>query len=574
MKKRLKILLIGGSVVAAGIVAAAVFSRPKISYETAAADRGTIVDEVSVTGSVAPKDKISLEPEVTGKVADVAVSVGAMVKAGDVLVRIDAKDLNAKIAGQRAAVDSARAKLAELIAGATPQDVALSQKAVDTAQSRLDAAVAAKADAQVALDNARKSLANVQAKADAQISAKTDELLADYDDAVTKANDAVNRLSSGLFTADDHLTFTSTNSQAENDARQTRLSAKAVLVPLADTVAAAKAAGTADAALSAYAGVSADLAVVKAHLDADAAVLDVALGVPSATLTTYRQDVSTAQTNVTNAAQSALASKSALDLQGKLNDADVTAAQIAVSNAEAGVSSAAYAADTARSALDQAKAELTYKTTGTRPEIVAAQRAQVASQEAALASLQAELSKRTIVAPDDGVITDVAVKKGETAQVGSPIVTMNVVGKFEIVSNISEVDIAKIKVGQPVRITLDAFPTSEEWTGKIERIDPAEKVVEGVIFYETRVLFDQDDPRLKSGMTANLDIETARSQDALRVPVRAIKERAGKKYVLVIADGKPVERAVEVGLEGLDYVEIKSGLSAGEPVVISTSGTK
>jgi HlyD family secretion protein len=570
MKRKTRIILIAGAVIVAGGTAFAMFSRPKIRYETDVVTRGTIVDEVSVTGSVAPKDKIALEPEVSAKIADIAVSVGSEVKSGDVLVRLDARDLAAKIDGQRAAVDSARARLAELVAGATTEDVAVSEKGVEAAMSKADAAMAAQVDAKVSLENAEKSLVNTQAKADAQMTGKTADLFADYDDAVTKATDAVFHLSDGLFTSDDHLTFTTTSSQSENDARATRLLAKSALGPLASAVADAKAAGTPAAALAAYQAVSTDLAVVKGHLDADANVLDYALGVPSATLSTYRQNVSTGQTNLTLASQGVVTSKSALDLQMRLNDADVTAAQIAVSNAKAAVTASKFAVDSAQKALEQAKAELAYKRSGSRPEVVAAQRAQVATQEAALASLQAELSKRSIVAPADGVITDVAVKKGETARPGAPIVSMNAVGKFEIISNISEVDIAKIKVGQDVHVTLDAFPTSEKWTGKVERIDPAEKVVEGVIFYETRVLFDQDDPRLKSGMTANLDIDVGRKDGVLLVPLRALQQKPGRTFVQVLKDGKPVERDIVVGIENNAHVEAISGISEGETVVVST----
>lgn len=556
--------------VAGGVVFAAT-RKSGVTYETEKIDRGTVVQEVSVTGSITPSKKISLQPEVGAKVSAVSVTEGDLVKAGDLLVELDSKDIQARIASQRAALNSARARLAELAAGATVQEIALAETAVATAVSKRDSAVAAKADAAIALDNARTNFDNVAAKAETLTANKLEVLLLDYDQALTDAKDAIERLSGPMFTNNDQLTFSSTNFAAETLARGSRTEAKAKLVDLAAAVASAKAGGTSEAALAAYPAVATDLASIKAHLEADREVLNYASGIPSATITTYQLNVSSALTSLNSILQKLNNDKSAMDLQVKLNQADVTAAQIALSNAEAGLSAATYAVETAEKAIAQAEADLALRKTGTRPEVLAAQRARVESEEATLASLVTDLAKRRIVSPLDAIVTEVAAEVGETVQPSQVVVSLNAKDKFEIVANISEVDIASIAIGQPVAVTLDAFPTTERWSGKVITIDPAEKVVEGVIFYETKIVFDQEDPRLKSGMTANLDIETGRRENVLRIPLRAIRSTPGRTYVEVLADGKPQERDVKIGIENSRYAELLEGVSEGEDVVVSSA---
>lgn len=570
MPKLGKNWIIGGVVVAVITVGVVIKLRqPKTTYETAKIGRGDVIHEVLVTGSIAPFKKIVLQPEVSAKVVKINAVEGAQVKSGDVLIELDAKDVLAKISSQNAAVSSARAKLDELVAGATAQEIAVAQTAAATSASKRDSAISAKADAETALTNARTNYDNAAAKADTLMSGKLATFLLDYDKALTDAADAFNRLTNPMFTTNDFLTF-STNSQvAETAAISTRGEARAKLKDMTDLVAAIKAAGSVDGALGSHSKAAADLASVKNHLEACRDVLNYASGLSSSNLSTYQSNVSAALTAVSVAIQTLSADKQSVDLQSKLNVADVTAAQIALQNAAAALSSATFAVETSVKALAQAQADLDLKKGGNRPEIIAGQRAQVASAEAALSGLLADLSKRRILSPLDGVVTAVPVEVGETVQPGTSAATMNGKGKFEIVTNISEIDIAGVQVGQPVRITLDAFPPDQVWTGRVSFINPAEKVVEGVIFYETKIVFDNEDERLRSGMTANLNIETARRSVVVRLPLRALKQQQGRSYAQTFQGGKTVETDVKIGIEDNEYAEVLSGLKEGDEVVLS-----
>lgn len=544
------VLAIGGGVFL-------VTRKPKTTYETEKVDRGTVVEEVSVTGSVSSMRNISLVPEISARVTKLNVDEGSVVKAGDILVELDSRDTYARIASQRAAVESARARLAELVAGATVQELALAQASVVTAESRRNAAVAAKSDAE-------SNSINVDAKTATVMAGKLRTFLLAYDSALISARDAMERLTSPMFTTTDNfLTISTINALAENNAKTTRGTAKLQFSDLESSIASAKNGADVDSALAAYSSVSSDLDAILVHMTAVREMLNYTSNLSSSTLATYQLNVSTALSTLSSAKSSISASRSDVELQQRLNTTEI-------SNAKSALTDATFALETSEKSLLQAQADLSLKTTGNRKEVIAAQRAQVSAQEANLMSLETELSKRRLVAPIDGVVTQVNVEIGESAQPSVVAIALQAKGNFEIVTNVSEIDVGKLMVGNSVQITLDAFPRSQVWTGKVVTINPAEKVAEGVIFYETRIVFDAEDERLRSGMTANLVIETQRRENVMRVSLRGLKERRGKFYVDILENGAPVEKEIVVGVQNTDHAELVSGLAEGTEVVVSS----
>jgi len=209
----------------------------------------------------------------------------------------------------------------------------------------------------------------------------------------------------------------------------------------------------------------------------------------------------------------------------------------------------------AKNALESAKKNLSLKLAGSTPEQIAAQEAQVRSYEASVNFYQAQLNQayanyRNIFAqyektflrsPIDGVVSKVNVETGELASLTNPAVSIISDSKFEID--------AKIKIGNEARVTLDAYGETEIFTARVVFIDPAETVIEGVPTYITKLQFDKDDPRVKSGMTANIDIITDRKDSVLYVPQRAVYTREGEQFVKIKnASGELIEAKVKTGI--------------------------
>ena len=139
-------------------------------------------------------------------------------------------------------------------------------------------------------------------------------------------------------------------------------------------------------------------------------------------------------------------------------------------------------------------------------------------------------------------------------------------------------DIARIKIGNAAKVTLDAYGNDVVFDAKVISIDPAETVIEGVATYLTKLHFVKPDSRIKPGMTANIDIVSASHDNALSLPQRAVQKQGSREFVMIYNalaknTSSTEERSVTTGLRGSDgYVEILSGLSEGEGVVIPRLG--
>jgi HlyD family secretion protein len=185
------------------------------------------------------------------------------------------------------------------------------------------------------------------------------------------------------------------------------------------------------------------------------------------------------------------------------------------------------------------------------------------------------MSDTMIKAPVDGIITKITVDVGEQASASQPAISMIGLSNTQIKVDVPESDITKLKVGDTVEITLDAFGNDQIFNGTVTFIDPASTVISEVIYYKVTVGFNVEDEKIKSGMTANLTILTNSKDNALVVPSRAVSARGDIRFVQVLENNKPVEKEVQVGLKGDDGLwEISSGLNAGEKIIISTKNGK
>lgn len=208
--------------------------------------------------------------------------------------------------------------------------------------------------------------------------------------------------------------------------------------------------------------------------------------------------------------------------------------------------------------------ELSLLQAGTAEEVVTA-------QEARVLSAQGELSKYRIISPIAGLVTKADIKSGESASLGKTVFTVISDASFEIEAYVPEADIAKIKKGDTARITLDAYGSDTLFEGRVSKIDPAETIIDNVPTYKTILHFTNDDARIKSGMTANIDVSTSVRKDVLFAPERAIITRNGEKFIRVVAeDGTTTDTPVKVGLKGSDgTIEILSGATLGTTIIMA-----
>lgn len=243
----------------------------------------------------------------------------------------------------------------------------------------------------------------------------------------------------------------------------------------------------------------------------------------------------------------------------------ITGYRNVVSEARTNVSTAIANLVTAKDKLNNAPKETQSSTGVAGFDEVLTQQAQVARFEAELTSRQALLAKATLVSPISGVVTKYDTKVGEIVTAGSPVISVISDNDLEIEANVSEVNIGKVRTGNPVSITFDAFP-GVEYTGTVFYIDPGETIVDGVVNYKVKVTFKGDE-NMKSGLTANLKIKTAEKQGVLTIPQYAVIKKDDKTFVEKIVGKDVTEVPVTLGFVGNNgAVEVTEGLSEGDMV--------
>lgn len=202
---------------------------------------------------------------------------------------------------------------------------------------------------------------------------------------------------------------------------------------------------------------------------------------------------------------------------------------------------------------------------------ILSQQAQIKQAEANVENYQAQIAKTIIRAPISGTVTKQDAKVGEIVSANTPLVFLISTSQFEIEANIPEADIAKVKLGNAAKVTLDAYGSDVSFDVKVVAIDPAETIIDGVATYKTTFQFiDIDkDERVKSGMTANIDISTEKRENVIVIPQRAVITKNGDKIVRVLNNETPKEVKVKTGLRGSDgNIEIIEGVSEGDKVII------
>lgn len=202
--------------------------------------------------------------------------------------------------------------------------------------------------------------------------------------------------------------------------------------------------------------------------------------------------------------------------------------------------------------------------------------ANLKEMKASLETARIQFEYSFIKATMTGVISQRPVVLGETVSIASHIATIIRPEKIYVKATVDEVDAGRVSAGQPVTITIDAFP-GKVFNGKVTRVSP---IVLGVKqetrTFEVRIGFDVEEKGIKPGMSADIEIITDILKGVLYLPAHTVVERKGKKMVY-IAEGKKARLVpVEIGLNTWNYIEIKKGLKEGDKIIMNpdTPGLK
>ncbi|MBU3964309.1 efflux RND transporter periplasmic adaptor subunit [Patescibacteria group bacterium] len=532
LKKKTIIIL---SIIAILIVAVIIIfaSRNGNTYDFYTVTKGDVVQEISESGIVKKGDIIPLSFKSIGQIEKIFIKAGDEVSRGTVLAKLNSAQLYIQLQQAKANLALAQAELAKLTAGASVDEVRVAETTVDNAKTTLE--------------NEEKDLDNAVLSAD-------NNLKETYDDAFDTLNDSYLKAYNAL------TTVTSIQGEYFSDTYQYSLEVKAHKDSIQKAQAEmkifldeAKLNFTESNIDSALVNFEKNLTYIRDDLTGIRIIIEsenyrkTVSSTDKTSLDTQRGYINTAYTNITGDQQSISSAK----ITNKTN----------IDIAEASVASA-------KDALKVAENNLTLVTAGPRSEDINLYQAKLRSAQASVDILENQIYDTNLRSPVDGIVVSVDKLAGETVQATIPIISVLPSEEFEIEVDVYEEDVVKIEENDLVKISLVAFP-KEAFEGRVIFIEPTEKLIDGVVYYEVRINFDSVPDGLKQGMTADVLIIIDSRENILVVSEDAVQKDGDRAMVEIMENGKIKEKEIQIGLEGdNDLIEVIEGLREGEQVII------
>ncbi|MDZ8086344.1 MAG: efflux RND transporter periplasmic adaptor subunit [Nostoc sp. DedQUE12b] len=231
-----------------------------------------------------------------------------------------------------------------------------------------------------------------------------------------------------------------------------------------------------------------------------------------------------------------------------------------------------------QAAVNEARAALVLLEDGTRSEEIVQRQAAVASAEAQLKGVQVQLEDTIIRAPLSGIVTQKYAEPGAfvtpttSASTSASATSSSIVAVargLEILAQVPEADLGRIKQGQQVEIVADAYP-DRVFKGHVRLIAPEAVVEQGVTSFQVRVAIDTGIDKLRSGLNVDLTFLGDRVNNALVLPTVSIVTEKGKTGVLVPdAKNKPQFREVTVGAQIQNQTQILGGVKEGDRIFVN-----
>ncbi|MBM3281650.1 MAG: efflux RND transporter periplasmic adaptor subunit [Candidatus Harrisonbacteria bacterium] len=541
-----KYYLLAATIAVIAYVGYTSLSSRQTGYETKVAERATAQQMTSLNGKVVANEAADLSFETGGRISRIYKKVGETVRAGELIMSLQNETAYAELLSAEASLDVEKARLSSLLSGARPEEISALQskvnrlmlskedaerrevlaeeKAATDAQQALVAVITAGAEAVSKGKNALMTLADTQ-EANITLSLSDNLRLQDAKTMAIKAlfdrnyganfrSDFISNLSGGIFSEiltlneerDTEATIISTVNKAEMALMKVKLALEAI--PLNINLSSAD---------------KANLAAEKSKVGAEISTLSSRIEDISKIKTTGAQQIESAKSEVTSAIN----------------------------------------------ALEVAKNDLIIKQSGASKEDIAAEQAAVRGAEARVRLERAKYEKTLIRAPFAGTVAKISPRVQESVISGAEVVSLIGVGNFSIEAYIPEADIAKVTIGDKAEVSLDAYQKEALFTAIIATIDTSDTEIEGVTTYKVKLMFENEDERIRPGMTANLDIIGETRENVIVIPERAIKRGEKEKTVRVLKKEGEEKRKIETGVRGFNgMTEIISGLTAGEIVII------
>ncbi len=192
--------------------------------------------------------------------------------------------------------------------------------------------------------------------------------------------------------------------------------------------------------------------------------------------------------------------------------------------------------------------------------------------------VEEKLRKARVTSPIDGTVLTVPVLQGQvviaaaSVNSGTTLLTIANLAKLLVETHINQVDVAKLELDKRVKLRAESLKDGE-MEARISFIAPVATVKNNVKGFQVQAVIETPDPRLRPGMTVNMNVPIASVDDVVSVPISAVFKGEGNKKIVYVMQGEaPEKREVTVGVTNIDFAEILQGLAVGEKILLVEPG--
>ncbi|MFB2896243.1 efflux RND transporter periplasmic adaptor subunit [Aerosakkonemataceae cyanobacterium BLCC-F50] len=474
---------------------------------TIAVQQKSLPITISANGNVKPERTINLSPKTSGYLKQLLVKEGDRVQEGQIVAYMDNSNLQGQLTQARAQLAQQEANLKKLLNGNRPEDIAQAQAQVNEVQAKLQ---------QLQTGNRPEDIAQAQAQVN-EAQAKLQQLqTGNRPEDIAQAQALLSKAQTDLKLAEDDLQ------------RYQRLFRE---------------------------GAISEQTVIQKRSARDVAQASV----------NQAQAALKLQRNGTRSEEIAQARSQLEQRQQALNLLKVGYRPEEIAQA--------------RSQLEQRQQALNLLKAGSRPEDIEVARAQVESARGALQTIQTQLNDTIIKAPFSGIVTKKYADPGSfvtptttsssvEGSASSSILTL--ASTYQVVAYLDEANVARVKIGQPVKITADSYP-DRTFNGTVSQIAAQATTTANVTSFEVKInLEPAAQELLKVGTNTEVEFQVGQLNNALMVPAAAIVRQQNGTGVYVLGqDQKPVFKPIQIGTTLDEQTEVKTGLDKGDRVLIS-----
>ncbi|MEG4068732.1 efflux RND transporter periplasmic adaptor subunit [Microcoleus sp. Pol11C2] len=532
-------------------------SQPKvdaIATMTVPVEAQDLTVRITSSGTVQPVQRVNLSPKGSGRIAELFVEQGDKVEAGQIVARMESRDVEAQLAQAKAREASVRAKLAKIEAGNRSEDIASARARLDQAEASLAQAQAGSRVEEVA--GARARLQQTQAGLQRL---RAGSRVEEVSQARARLAQAQARLADAQ-TGSVKQEIAQAQTQIDSSKAQAELTAQRVERnrPLVEEGALAK--DKLDE-------------LIKENRTAQAKLIE------SQRRLQQLQENRLSQIQQLQAAVQ-VEQQALNQLQNGTRSEEITQAEAEVAEAKSKLvqlenGNRPEEIAKAEAAVAEAKSQLAAQENGSRPEEIAQAQAELAEAQAQVRFQEVQLEDTKVRAPFAGIITQryaiqgAFVTPATSASEATSATSTSIVAlarDVEVLAKVPEADISQIKPGQEVEIVADAYP-DKVFKGRVKLIAPEAVKERDVTLFQVRVAIDTGKESLQSGMNVDLRFVGQKLSNALVVPTVAIVTNKGQTGVLVPDEKQqPKFKPVTVGSTIGNKIQILEGAKAGDRV--------